>query len=74
MGDSRSERRRGLRYLDDDILIPDNGLVYDKKSLIERARTLKETNSDPRDVHVHGYKDTAVMIYRTTSHMPFADQ
>ena len=29
-------------FLDDDVLIPDNGLVYDKKTLIERARTLKD--------------------------------
>jgi hypothetical protein len=61
-------------FLDDDVLIPDNGLVYDKKTLIERARTLKESSSDPRDVQVHGYKDTAVMVYRTTSHVPFAGQ
>ena len=61
-------------FLDDDVLIPDNGLLYDKKTLIERARTLKETSSDPRDVHVYGYKDAAVMIYRTTSHVPFAGQ
>jgi hypothetical protein len=60
--------------LDDDVLIPDDGLVYDKKTLIARARTLKETSSDPRDVQVHGYKDAAVMVYRTTSHMPFAGQ
>lgn len=61
-------------FLDDDVLIPDNGLVYDKKTLIERARILKESASDPRDVQVHGYKDTAVMVYRTTSHVPFAGQ
>ena len=61
-------------FLDDDVLIPDNGLVYDKKTLIERARTLKESTSDPRDVHVHGYNDVGVMVYRTTSHMPFAGQ
>src|SRR5208282_6852476 len=54
-------------FLDDDVLIPDNGLIYDKKTLMERARTLKETSSDPRDVRVHGYKDAAVMAYRTTS-------
>ena len=59
-------------FLDDDVLIPDNGLVYDKKTLIERARTLKESTSDPRDVHVHGYNDVGVMVYRTTSHTPFA--
>lgn len=61
-------------FLDDDVLIPDNGLVYDKKTLLERARTLKETSSAPRDVRVHGYNDAAVMAYRTTSHMPFAGQ
>jgi hypothetical protein len=61
-------------FLDDDVLIPDNGLVYDKKTLIERALTLKETSSEPRDVHVNGYKDAAVMVYRTTSHVPFAGQ
>jgi hypothetical protein len=59
-------------FLDDDVLIPDNGLVYDKKTLIERARTLKESTSDPRDVHVHGYNDVGVMVYRTTAHTPFA--
>ncbi len=58
-------------FLDDDVQIPDNGLVYDKKALIERARTLKESSSEARDVQVHGYKDAAVMVYRTTSHVPF---
>jgi hypothetical protein len=61
-------------FLDEDVLIPDLGLVYDKKTLIERAGTLKETSSEPRDVHVNGYKDAAVMVYRTTSHVPFAGQ
>jgi len=61
-------------FLDDDVLIPDNGLLYDKKSLIERARTLKETSSEPHDVQVHGYKDAAVMVYRTTSREPFLGQ
>jgi len=42
--------------------------------LIERARTLKETSREPRDVQVHGYKDAAVMIYRTTSREPFLGQ
>jgi hypothetical protein len=54
-------------FLDDDVVIPDNGMLYDKKALIERARTLKETSSEARDVQVHGYKDAAVMVYRTTS-------
>jgi len=61
-------------FLDDDVLIPDNGSVYDKQTLIERARTLKESSSEPRDVQVHGYEHAAVMVYRTTSHMPFAGQ
>ena len=61
-------------FLDDDVLIPDNGLVYDKKTLIERVGTLKETSSDPRDVQVHGYNDVGVMVYRTTSRMPFVGQ
>ncbi len=54
-------------FLDDDVLIPDNGLLYDKRALIERARTLKETSGEARDVQVHGYKDAAVMVYRATS-------
>ncbi len=29
-------------FLDDDVLIPDNGLLYDKKSLIEHAHTLNQ--------------------------------
>jgi hypothetical protein len=69
---ARNDTKAYGAFLDDDVLIPDNGLVYDKKTLIERARTLKETSSDPRDVQVHGYEDAAVMVYRTTSHMPFA--
>jgi hypothetical protein len=59
-------------FLDDDVVIPDNGLVYDKKALIERARTLTETTNEPRDVRVHGDNSAAVMAYRTTSHTPFA--
>jgi len=58
--------------LDDEVVIPDNGFVYDKKALIERARSLIETGSEPRDVHVHGDNNAAVMIYRTTSRIPFA--
>ncbi|HTS34163.1 MAG TPA: DUF4440 domain-containing protein [Candidatus Solibacter sp.] len=59
-------------FLDDDILIPDNGLLYDKKALIERARSLGESSNEPREVRVHGDEHAAVMIYRTTSRTPFA--
>ncbi len=59
-------------FLDDAILIPDNGLIYDKKTLVERVRTLQSYSTEPRDVHVHGDDNAAVMIYRTTSHEPFA--
>ena len=59
-------------FLDDAILVPDYGLIYDKKKLIERARTLKEFSDEPREVRVHGDNNAAVMMYRTTSHMPFA--
>ena len=59
-------------FLDDEILVPDYGLVYDKKTLMERARTLKESSSEPRDVHVHGDNHAAVMMYRATSRVPFA--
>ena len=61
-------------FLDDAILVPDNGLIYDKKTMIERARTLQEYSSEPRDVRVHGDDNVGVMIYRTTSHEPFAGQ
>jgi hypothetical protein len=71
---ARNDAKAYGAFLDDDVLIPDSGLVYDKKTLIERARTLKETSSDPRDVRVHGDKDAAVMIYRTTSHTLLAGQ
>ena len=71
---ARNDAKAYGAFLDDDVLIPDNGLVYDKKTLIERTGTNKETSSDPRDVQVHGYKDAAVMVYRTTSHVPFAGQ
>jgi len=67
---ARNDAQAYGAFLDDDVLIPDNGLLYDKKSLIERARTLKETASEPRDVQVHGYKDAAVMVYRATSREP----
>lgn len=60
--------------LDDDVLVPDLGLVYDKKTLIERVAALKETSSEPHDVQVHGYKDAAVMVYRTTSREAFLGQ
>jgi hypothetical protein len=59
-------------FLDDAILIPDNGLIYDKKTLVERVRTLKEYSTEPREVQVHGDDNVAIMIYRTTSHEPFA--
>lgn len=70
----RNDAKAYGAFLDDDVLIPDNGLVYDKKTLIERIGTLKETSSAPHDVQVRGYKDAAVMVYRTTSHVPFAGQ
>lgn len=69
---ARNEANAYGAFLDDAILVPDYGVMYDKKSLIERARTLKESSSEPRDVHVHGDNNAAVMIYRTTSHEPFA--
>jgi hypothetical protein len=59
-------------FLDEDVLIPDNGLLYDKKALVDRAHRLKESSSDPREVQVRGDDHAAVMIYRTTSHVPFA--
>jgi hypothetical protein len=37
------------------------------------ARLAPQSNSDPRDVHVHGYKDAAVMIFggrRSGGHTP----
>ncbi len=61
-------------FLDDKVLTPDNGSLYDKKTLLERARTLNESSSQPREVQVRGYGDAAVMIYRTTSRVPFAGQ
>ncbi len=62
------------RLLDDAILIPDNGDLYDKKALIARAGDLGESSTEPRDVHVSGHGDSAVMLYRTTSHVPFDGQ
>ena len=59
-------------FLDDAILVPDNGLIYDKKTMMERVHTLKEYSTEPREVQVHGDNNAAVMIYRTTSHEPFA--
>lgn len=69
---SRNDANAYGAFLDDEILAPDYGLIYDKKTLVERARTLKEYSGEPRDVHVHGDNHAAVMIYRTTSHEPFA--
>ena len=71
---ARNDAQAYGAFLDDDVLIPDNGLLYDKKSLIEHARTVKETSSEPRDVRVHGSKDAAVMVYRTTSREPLLGQ
>ena len=59
-------------FLDDAILVADYGAIYDKKSLMERARNIKESSSDPRDVHVHGDRHAAVMMYRTTTREPLA--
>ena len=61
-------------FLDDAILVPDNGLIYDKKTMMERVRTVQEYSTEPRDVRVHGDDNVGVMIYRTTSHEPFAGQ
>jgi hypothetical protein len=58
-------------FLDNDVLVPDNGVVYDKKTLVERVRGLTERSSEPSEVRVHGDEHSAVMIYRTTSHVPF---
>jgi len=69
---ARNDAKEYGALLDDGILIPDNGLVYDKKTLMARARSLKEYSSEPRDVQVHGNNNAAVMMYRTTSHVPFA--
>jgi len=60
-------------FLDDAILVPDNGLIYDKKTLMERVRTFtKQFSTEPREVQVHGDNNAAVMMYLTTSHEPFA--
>ena len=69
---SRNDARAYGAFLDDAILVPDYGLLYDKKALIDRARNVKERSEEPREVHVHGDNHAAVMIYRTTSHQPFA--
>lgn len=61
-------------FLDDSIVIPDNGLLRDKKALVEWVRTSTEIYSEPRDVQVHGYNDTAVMLFRNTVRVPLAGQ
>ena len=69
---ARNDAKAYGAFLDDAIMVPDNGLIYDKKTLMERARGLKEFSSELRDVQVHGDNKAAVMMYRTTSHVPFA--
>jgi hypothetical protein len=61
--------------LDADVLFSDdNGLLYDKKALVERVAGIKETSTEPRDVRVHGDNQAAVMAYRTTSHQVLMGQ
>jgi hypothetical protein len=71
---SRGDAKAYGAFLDEDVVVPDNGLLYDKKALIGRVRTLPDTSDDPREVQVHGYGDSAVMVYRTTSRVPIAGQ
>jgi len=69
----RNDAKTYAAFLADDVLVPANGLLYDKKALLELALKFKETSSEPRDVQVRGYGDAAVMVYRTTVHYPYAD-
>ena len=47
---TRKDAKAYGALLDDDVLVPDNGSVYDKKTLIERVTTIKETSTEPRDL------------------------
>ena len=71
---TRKDAKAYGALLDDDVLVPDNGSVYDKKTLIERVATIKETSTEPRDLRVHGDNHAAVIVYRTTSHVLLAGQ
>lgn len=66
----RNDAKTYAAFLADDVLVPANGLLYDKKALLELALRFKETSGEPRDVQVRGYDDAAVMVYRTTVHYP----
>jgi hypothetical protein len=69
----RNDAKAYATFLADDVLVPANGLLYDKRALLNLARNFKETSSEPRDVQVRGYDDAAVMVYRTTVHYPYVD-
>ena len=71
---TRKDAKAYGALLDDDVLVPDSGSVYDKKTLIERVTTIKETSTEPRDLRVHGDNHAAVIVYRTTSHVLLAGQ
>ena len=46
-------------FLDDDVaIVPDDGVLYNKKALIERVRTLPDTSDEPREVQVHVVTET----------------
>lgn len=70
---NRNDAKAYAGFLADDVLVPANGVLYDKKALLELAHRFRETSSEPRDVQVRGYGDAAVMVYRTTVHYPYAD-
>ena len=70
---NRNDAKAYAPFLADDVLVPANGLLYDKKALLDLALTFKESSSEPRDVQVRGYDDAAVMVYRTTVHYAYAD-
>lgn len=72
---ARKDAKAFGAMLDANILFSDdNGLLFDKKTLVERVTSIKETSTEPRDLQVHGDNHAAVMVYRTTSHILLAGQ
>lgn len=70
---NRNDAKAYAAFLADDVLVPANGVLYDKNALVKLALTFKESSNEPREVAVRGFGDAAVMVYRTTAHYPYAD-
>jgi len=61
------------------MMVSADGTVFTKASLLKLVREnqqagAKEHNSEPVEIRVYGYPDTASMSYKTTNTAPFAGQ